>query len=364
MGVGEKIWNRKFPTAISIFSWKLAHKGLSTDDRIRDCCIPLTSKCECCDEGNMESIDHLFATGKIASLLWNRLSEHLGLKWHHSVPSIKEVLRFFWAHKTKGGSLDSFLCLFLPLATCWAIWIHRCQSRFEGKKMDHKIIWRHILRVARAVVAGHHFLADDETEQIITDIFRLHKISFRQQFFSSCYNSWQPPIHGWKCNIAVHKERNGTFSAVGAITRGSEGQILFGLSAPIIASSHEDALMTGSLIALETAKQRNIYIRILECDMKNCEDWAKEPSPNCPWTLLARLQEIKRLMDEMATVWNYIPHEVNSTAKALAEYGTGLISPYVFGRLRDMPPMARCFVVRDRDGPPYFCKRQVRLGDT
>ncbi|GAV73204.1 zf-RVT domain-containing protein, partial [Cephalotus follicularis] len=60
------IWNSIIPTRIAFFIWKTVFKGISVDQNIQRRGIPLASKCRCCLNSNVETLEHLLFQGDVA----------------------------------------------------------------------------------------------------------------------------------------------------------------------------------------------------------------------------------------------------------------------------------------------------------
>lgn len=54
---------------------------LNVDDHVRRTGIPLVSKCNCCEKGGYEDINHVLATGEVASSIWERCAKQVGMPW-------------------------------------------------------------------------------------------------------------------------------------------------------------------------------------------------------------------------------------------------------------------------------------------
>lgn len=58
------------PQKASIMMWKALHDYLSVDDHIRRVGIPLVSRCDCCQEGGYEDLNHVLFAGEFATTIW------------------------------------------------------------------------------------------------------------------------------------------------------------------------------------------------------------------------------------------------------------------------------------------------------
>lgn len=67
------VWHPSLPKRISVSIWKFSLYALSVDDNVCQIGIPIVSKCHCCENGGYEDLNHLFATGDFAELLWDKV---------------------------------------------------------------------------------------------------------------------------------------------------------------------------------------------------------------------------------------------------------------------------------------------------
>lgn len=75
----EWIWHATLPKKFSVAMWKDFSQSLSVDHHIRPIGISMVSKCEYCEEGNFEDLNHVLYGGRIASKLWKICSNFLGI---------------------------------------------------------------------------------------------------------------------------------------------------------------------------------------------------------------------------------------------------------------------------------------------
>ncbi|KAL3614590.1 hypothetical protein CASFOL_041676 [Castilleja foliolosa] len=61
----DKVWNKNLPSKVVTFLWKLMHKAIPVDDRIKDKGVMGPFRCNCCKLGDMETLNHLFLNSEI-----------------------------------------------------------------------------------------------------------------------------------------------------------------------------------------------------------------------------------------------------------------------------------------------------------
>ncbi|GAV91513.1 zf-RVT domain-containing protein, partial [Cephalotus follicularis] len=82
------IWNSIIPSRIAFFIWKTIFNGISVDQNIQTRGIPLASKCRCCLNSNVETLEHLFFQGHVAVNIWGYFSKALNLTPCWDMPSL------------------------------------------------------------------------------------------------------------------------------------------------------------------------------------------------------------------------------------------------------------------------------------
>ena len=122
--------------------WKVFHNNLRVDDRLRRVGIPITSKCNCCDRGGYEDLNHVLAAGDVASEIWKRFSLILGIPYDPNKQWFELVLMWFRPTSTK-SQVGNILGL-IPSIIIWKLWQCRCKARMEGKSISTEEIWRSI----------------------------------------------------------------------------------------------------------------------------------------------------------------------------------------------------------------------------
>ncbi|KAF5193181.1 Ribonuclease h domain [Thalictrum thalictroides] len=103
-----KLWKPHIPTKVSIFLWKMLHNALPVDLNIQACHMLMASKCTCCANPNLESINHLFYYSDLATHVWNHF---MALTNHLPISSV-----------------------------LWEIWKARCSRKYDD---DHKLPMLH-----------------------------------------------------------------------------------------------------------------------------------------------------------------------------------------------------------------------------
>ncbi|OVA07782.1 Reverse transcriptase zinc-binding domain [Macleaya cordata] len=82
-------WANFVPKKLSVFFWRALNKAVPVDVRIQRCAISLASGCVCCGQRHIESFDHLFMHGDIATFLWDYFAPPFGIR--------RQDFSVFWA---------------------------------------------------------------------------------------------------------------------------------------------------------------------------------------------------------------------------------------------------------------------------
>ena len=65
------IWSCFLPPKVSIFLWRVTWNGVAVDYNVQSKSIALLSKCNCCLQGHIETLEHLLFQSDLASSLWH-----------------------------------------------------------------------------------------------------------------------------------------------------------------------------------------------------------------------------------------------------------------------------------------------------
>lgn len=130
---GEAIWQSWIPKRVSLFCWRLIHKGLPLDEKIKLIGINLASRCQCC-YSEEESFNHLFFGGEWATKIWSFLAKLFDCKQPKSVTEFIDN----WTKKVRKKSFESNIGLGLALHGLWYIW-HLRNERLHGEKAKIKM---------------------------------------------------------------------------------------------------------------------------------------------------------------------------------------------------------------------------------
>ena len=64
------LWSSLLPPKVSLFLWRVSWNGVAMDTNVHSKSIILVSKCNCCYQGQVETLEHLLFSSELASSLW------------------------------------------------------------------------------------------------------------------------------------------------------------------------------------------------------------------------------------------------------------------------------------------------------
>ncbi|XP_035540586.1 uncharacterized protein LOC118344283 [Juglans regia] len=136
------IWHTNLPKKISIMMWKATNNCLSVDKNISMVGVSMASKCNCCQKGHTEDLNHVLCTGDFARHIWRLAATHLGV---HMAPfyTWKDQTNFWFRRAGKSSQVRTIFGL-LPSIISWKLWERRCKARYEDKAHSKESVWHAI----------------------------------------------------------------------------------------------------------------------------------------------------------------------------------------------------------------------------
>uniref|UniRef100_A0A7N0V7F4 Reverse transcriptase zinc-binding domain-containing protein n=1 Tax=Kalanchoe fedtschenkoi TaxID=63787 RepID=A0A7N0V7F4_KALFE len=181
------------------------HHRLPLDDFLQRRGIFMASKCRCCRSGHIETFDHVFAGGEVASMIWRVLASITGLRT--SVNFDCMVHEWFSSPKLNSQmGLIRILCFGIGV---WEIWKARCQEMF-GTSDDKWVLSEEGLRrrvrdtiFARQMEIRPRMRATLEEERLIGSL-GLQIIAAKE---ISAASLWRPLSTGVTVNMMIKGSR-------------------------------------------------------------------------------------------------------------------------------------------------------------
>ncbi|XP_071900959.1 uncharacterized protein [Coffea arabica] len=95
--------------------------------------LVLQSKCLCCPNGAIETMEHVFSEGQCATAVWNYFASMCGLTQVGS--SLRARVVAWWLSPPRAEKRQ-LLFTIMPSFICWHIWRARNKAVFEGTRMQ------------------------------------------------------------------------------------------------------------------------------------------------------------------------------------------------------------------------------------
>lgn len=127
------VWNKWVHPKIAGFVWRLMHKAISTDERIKSLGFRFPSCCLCCSSPHSKSISNLFVQGELAASLWSFFASHLNISISQA-QSLEQRLESWWTDTI--CSQYSFLRNSVALFILWEVWKDRNSIIHDNVKLN------------------------------------------------------------------------------------------------------------------------------------------------------------------------------------------------------------------------------------
>ncbi|KAL3635943.1 hypothetical protein CASFOL_020490 [Castilleja foliolosa] len=147
----EAVWHNNLPPKVSGFMWKVLKGAVPVDNMLMKRMIMGPYKCNCCDEGNLESIDHLLVHSDRAKEIWSHFGNIVGKP--HFASNVDTLLKT-WIHGNNIKSQGQITTLQIFASSIWEIWKSRCKARYEDipmnscsiiKKVEKNVQWLNLI---------------------------------------------------------------------------------------------------------------------------------------------------------------------------------------------------------------------------
>ncbi|XP_022014307.1 uncharacterized protein LOC110913795 [Helianthus annuus] len=134
-------WNRWVPRKVNIFGWRMNLDRLPTRSALSKRNITLASlSCPLCGERD-ETVEHIFGSCYISSVIWHMVSRWLSIPPIYAF-SISDLLRIH-EHINWPKPMKKMVHAII-LTTCWSLWKLRNDVVFSGIRVDISRLWADI----------------------------------------------------------------------------------------------------------------------------------------------------------------------------------------------------------------------------
>ncbi|CAM8909441.1 unnamed protein product [Rhodiola kirilowii] len=198
----SKVWQKWIPPKISVFLWRLKHKALATDDRVQWCGIPLVSKCRCCTNPSVESLEHLFLSGEAAVWLWSFGHKALGIERPQSL----HQAWLMWFQNLKLLEFSDGLKLAWICCGLWELWKLRNHNIYNNGR------YYILAQVQRWVLALSPLIELPYNHNMLNNT-SLKALGLPQPYTPRLkWKSWCPHPHGLTLNFAWVPHASGVWA--------------------------------------------------------------------------------------------------------------------------------------------------------
>ena len=94
------IWSILLPSKMFLFLWRISWNAVTVDANVQSRMVSLASKCSCCSESQVETMDHLLLHGDLGRQVWCYFATILKVGLQNDISST--IL--FWHELARGSS--------------------------------------------------------------------------------------------------------------------------------------------------------------------------------------------------------------------------------------------------------------------
>lgn len=177
--------------------------------------------CFCCSSPDLETVDHLFCSGELATAIWKFFSVVIGI-----LPSgcgvRPRIISWWLAHAS--NEYIRFVLHVLPITICWHIWKARNVFVHESRRLPWEVMVQRILTDFQFQFDAH-FLTNMTGVSSWPQFF--HMLSNQSRISKVLLVRWQTPSQVPKLNSDGCSKGNPGVSAGGGLLRDTDGKLIF-----------------------------------------------------------------------------------------------------------------------------------------
>lgn len=341
------IWHKYVNPKASILNWKIINKALPVDVMIQSRKVSLASKCVCCVNPNIETLDHLFVTSDMAVRVWTYFGGILNIRIQ--AHSFFQFLNLWMSHanwKSQFGAIIALLGSIIP----WNIWLVRNQVKFGKGGINWKKLFESIFFMLHQ---SNNLLAvskhSDFIKQAMLKSLNIDIIS--PVVKSGSWHKWKPPPVG-KLKLNIDGSSINSLCAGGGVVRDWKGDVHIAFCLSLGPGDCSVAEANALLFGLEMCKQYGIQVNEVETDSKlifNCLNGVV----TCPWNIEYTLRSCNSLLTNDVSLFHTY-REGNMLADQLSKLGHQHGEPFIFYQITN--ELVSCYdaFVGDHLGLAYF----------
>lgn len=89
MGAHNLIWYKVVLVKWAFFAWRACLGGILVDQCIQRKGIHMASRCNCCSNPSVETIDHVLVISEVAKKVWADMEDRMGINVSSSLLQLK-----------------------------------------------------------------------------------------------------------------------------------------------------------------------------------------------------------------------------------------------------------------------------------
>lgn len=341
------IWHSVIPPKISVFMWRALNGALPVDELIQSRNISLASKCFCCANPGIETIDHLFVYSEIAIKVWKFYSHSLGF---HFIPLPFDKTVNLWMSHASWNSQHGAVIAILGNVIPWCIWNMRNQVKFGKGRRNLNEIFKCVYNLLNNVCNLVNFKRPcSYLKQLMLSSIHINII--KPVIQRGSWHHWRPPNHGLlKLNTDGSLKDNSC--AGGGVVRDSNGDLLLAYTVNVGIGDCNYAEAHSLYFGLKLCLDHNLFIHEIELDSKLLID-CLNLKVEIPWNLIYLVRQCHDLCNQEVSFLHSV-REGNMLADCLSKHGHHLSNPGVFRHPADLPSCCYSCFISDQLGLSYF----------
>ncbi|KAL0920848.1 hypothetical protein M5K25_007863 [Dendrobium thyrsiflorum] len=342
--VYNRIWCNNIPTSYSILVWRICKGYIPVDVCLWKKGFYLPSKCQCCY--HVESINHVFVNGPIASRVWIWFDAFFNTDYFSGHLTFNHLLTVIFHNTTRGH-----IKIITAMSLIWFLWLDRNDSKYRNVTMNHNRI------IAR-------------TKEKINSLYKVNLINQKQfrgfkftakklnnnlfeDLYEPCYRYviWKKPKD---CYIKINTDGSVSDNryGCGGILRNNEGKLIQAFASPLVKCSVLMAELMALYKVLQICLTAGFFKVWIETDSSLVVNLViSENSGNFENYYV--LKDIKRMLSHLDYSISHIWREGNACADFLAKLGASLNHLTSFNQ-SNIPFLLKGLINLDRSGLPYF----------
>ncbi|XP_060182743.1 uncharacterized protein LOC132612645 [Lycium barbarum] len=319
--------------------WMMTSSGKFTfkvpiDEVVASIGIPLVSKCCCCHNAQMETMNHLFLCGDLAT-------------------KVKHAIRSWWEAKCHFKMKSIFKAV--PAFVVWQIWKWR-NNRLHGGTMNLNIVLYDInMNIHMLCKIQFPGLNIPTTWQHIVQFFEEYKPTVICRLIK-----WRRPVSGvFKCNTDGAAKGNPGPSSAAFCIRNDVGDLVYAAAKTLTDGTNIVAEAEAIRMGMRYCVEKHLFPLIIETDSMSMKMILKEEW-KVPWSISILVDDIKRMMEDQTVAVEHIHREGNGLADFLTNLVFNFAGTLQFHSFQELPSQAKRILNIDKREIPNLRIRTIQ----